>query len=144
MKAKLMRETLPDRRRSWTKEVRIEGQVVFLGVGEYDDGRPGEIFVDVAKAGTFIRGVMGTLARTASIALQHGAGVEVVIASLIGGNYPPNGMVIGSDVCTECKSVTDWIAKELAHYYNVPLPQDQDIVGSEEDMELEDEQVYAA
>lgn len=112
-----MREVLPDRRRSWTQHVHIGGQSLYLTVGEYSDGRPGEIWVDVAKAGTFLRGVMGTLARSASIALQCGAGVETIIHMLREHDYPPNGPVIGSPNVTDCFSVPDWIASELeAHY----------------------------
>ena len=122
-----MRESLPDRRRSWTQTVRIGGQRVYLCVGEYDDGRPGEIFVDVSKTGTFLRGVMGTLARMASMALQCGAGVETIVHSLRGLDYPPHGPVEGSDAVTECLSVTDWIAAELAARYMVaptePVPE---------------------
>lgn len=112
-----MREPLPDRRRSWTQKVRIDGQPVYLTVGEYPDGRPGEIFIDMSKSGTFVRGVVGTLARTISIALQCGAGVEVVALMLRDHDYEPKGQVIGSDKVHECHSVLDWVAQELeAHY----------------------------
>ena len=112
-----MRERLPDRRHSWTQRVRIGGQSVYLCVGEYADGRPGEIFVDVSRQGTFLRGVMGSLARMVSIALQCGAGVDIIINALRGIDYPPNGLVEGSEVVTETKSVTDWIASELEACY---------------------------
>ena len=115
-----MREPLPDRRRNWSQRVKIGGQTCYLSVGEYEDGRPGELFVDVSKAGTFCRGVLGTLARTVSIALQCGADVSVVVHSLKGANYPPNGRVEGSDAVAGCLSVTDWIAAELAARYMAP------------------------
>ena len=116
-----MRETLPPRRRSWTQHVHIGGQSCYITVGEYDDGRPGEIFVDISKQGTFLRGVMGTLARTISLALQCGADVDMIIHSLRGLDYEPAGPVTGSPNVTECFSVTDWIAQELAATYGVPL-----------------------
>lgn len=115
-----MREVLPDRRRSWTQSVRIDGQRVYLCVGEYDDGRPGEIFVDVAKQGTFLRGVMGSLARMVSVALQCGADVTIVVHALRGIEYPPKGRVEGSTTVDECLSVTDWIASELEARYMTP------------------------
>lgn len=122
MKSLYMREPLPDRRRSWTQKVVIGSQTVYLCVGEYDDGRPGEIFIDVAKQGTFLRGVMSALARTVSVALQCGATIEMVVYSLKGGTYPPDGTVEGSDCISECSSVTDWIAAELeARYCSCPL-----------------------
>lgn len=125
MSTLLMREVLPERRRSWTQSVRIEGQRVYLCVGEYEDGRPGEIFVDVAKQGTFLRGVMETLARTVSLALQCGAGIEVVVHSLKGLTYPPSGVVQGSTCVTDCLSVTDWIASELEAHYMQREPWDR-------------------
>ena len=115
-----MRQPLPERRHSWTQKVRIAGQTVHMGVGEYPDGRPGEIFIDVSKQGTFLRGVMGALARMVSIALQCGADVSVIIHALKGLDYPPRGPVEGSDTVTECSSVTDWVASELKAAYMDP------------------------
>lgn len=112
-----MREPLPDRRRSWTQRVKIGGQTVHLCVGEYPDGRPGEIFVDVAQQGTFLRGVMAALARTVSIALQCGADIGLVCHALRAANYPPNGDVLGSPFVSSATSVTDWIAQELEARY---------------------------
>lgn len=124
MGALLMREPLPDHRRSWTQKVRIDGHSVYLCVGEYDDGRPGEIFIDFAKAGSFVRGVLGTLARTISIALQCGADVETVTHMLREHDYPPHGEVQGSDRVKYCTSVLDWVAAELeAKYLNHPRQQ---------------------
>lgn len=118
----MAREALPARRRNWTQRVRIAGQTVYLCVGEYADGRPGELFVDVAKQGTFLRGVMGALARSLSISLQCGAGVETIIYSLRGLDYPPAGKVEGSSHVQECSSVTDWIASELEARYIMSAP----------------------
>ena len=118
----LMRERLPDRRHNWTQRVRIDGHSIYLCVGEYDDGRPGELFVDVSREGTFLRGVMGSLARMASIALQCGSGIEAVIHALRGLDYPPSGAVEGSDAVIQCDSVTDWIAQELEARYVRPSP----------------------
>lgn len=115
------RQYLPERRRSWTQKVRIDGQTVYLSVGEYSDGRPGEIFVDVSKQGTFLRGVMGALARMVSIALQCGADVGVIVHALRGLDYPPSGPVEGSASVSMCASVTDWIAAELEARYLQPL-----------------------
>lgn len=114
----LMREPLPDRRRSWTQKVRIEGQTCYLTVGEYDDGRPGEIFIDVSKAGTFIKGIIGQLARSVSIALQCGADLPTVLHMLRGHDYPPHGTVEGDfSSVSVCTSVMDWVAGELEGAY---------------------------
>lgn len=109
----IMRRPLPDRRRSWTQKVKIEGQTCYLTVGMYDDGTPGEIFIDMAKAGTFVRGVIGTLGRVISIALQCGADLETVTHMLRGHAYPPSGAVHGSSSVKNCASIMDWVAAEL-------------------------------
>lgn len=117
MKPFSMRELLPDRRNTWTQRVTIEGHELYLCVGEYDDGRVGEIFVDVSKEGTFVRGVMSTLARVISICLQCGADVHTICHALRGIDFPPSGQVIGSNYVTECYSIADWIASELEVRY---------------------------
>ncbi len=117
----IMRELLPDRRRSWTQEVIIGGQDICLTVGEYDDGRPGEIWIEVAKEGTFTRGIMSILSRSISISLQCGADLDAICHSLRGIDYPPDGPVMPVNGCTskvtECYSVTDWVASELEDRY---------------------------
>lgn len=117
----MARESMPDRRRSWTQHVRIEGQSCYLTVGEYPDGRPGEIFLDVAKCGSFVRGALGDLARAVSVALQLGVGVERAAYMLRGADYSPRGPVSGSPNVQHCESVTDWVASELeAAYLRAP------------------------
>lgn len=86
-------------------------------MGEYEDGRPGEIWIVVAKAGSFIRGALDNLARMVSTALQCGTPLEEVVKSLRGLNYPPNGLVTGSPFFSGCLSVGDWVAKELEYAY---------------------------
>ncbi len=125
MKTLEMRFSLPSRRKSWTQRVTIGGQTCYLNVGEYADGKPGEIFLDVSKQGTFTNGVLDVLARAVSIGLQCGADLEFVIKALQHTNYPPNGDVYGSDNVKFCTSVTDWVAQEIIAYYNIIVPDDE-------------------
>ncbi len=117
-----MRQKLPNRRNTWTQRVKItspngEMQTVYLSVGEYDNGLVGEIWVVVAKAGSFLRGSLDNLARMVSVSLQCGTPLEEVIGSLKGLSYPPEGKVEGSPFVQDCTSVADWIAKELEYAY---------------------------
>ncbi len=116
-----MREPLPDRRRSWTQEVVIGGQDFCLTVGEYKDGRPGEVWIEANKEGTFTRGVLSILSRSISISLQCGADLEAICHSLNGIDYPPDGEVFPVNGCTtqvkECYSVTNWVSQELEFAY---------------------------
>ena len=113
----MTRQPMPDRRASWRQRAVIDSHTFYLTFGEYADGRVGEIFIGAAKEGTFIRGVLDALARTASLALQCGAEVEDVAKSLQL-KFPPSGLVQadGSEI-KECKSVTDWVASELLNAY---------------------------
>ena len=49
------REKLPDRRKGYTQKAVVGGHKVYLRTGEYDDGRIGEIFVDMHKEGAALR-----------------------------------------------------------------------------------------
>ncbi len=115
-----MREKLPDRRPCWTQSVKIDGQRFYLTVGEYEDGRPGELFIEANKMGTFARGALDSLARTASNLLQHGAPVGEVVHTLRELNFPPSGDVVGSPLVSRATSVSDWIAQELEAAYPAP------------------------
>lgn len=115
-----MRVRLEARRASWTQKVRIDGQVFYLGFGEYPDGRLGEIFITAAKEGTLVRGLLDGVARMASIALQCGASVEDVVESLVVHNFPPEG-VVASDMSAvkTCTSILSWVAQEIQNAYGV-------------------------
>lgn len=112
-----MRKLLPPRRRCVTSKVKIEGHTFYLTCGEYEDGSLGEIFIDAAKQGTFTNGILDTLARVSSIALQYGTPVEAVCEAMQGLNFPPKGNVQGTETVDEVSSVVDWIACELRKTY---------------------------
>lgn len=120
-----MRERLPDRRRTWTQKAKLPDftgklQTFYLSAGEYPDGRLGEIWIEAHAEGTFTRGVLASLARVASIALQHGVPVEAIVSSLRNIDFPPNGKVQGSALVGEATSVCDWVGRELEAVYLVP------------------------
>lgn len=113
----MSREKLPDRRAAWRQSARIDNQRFYLTVGEYDDGRPGEVFLTAHRYGTFARGVLDALARVTSLALQCGSPLGEVVKALSGLNFPPNGPVVCSGNVSEATSVADWVARELAAAY---------------------------
>ena len=115
------RERLPDRRKHITQKVRIDGQLFYVCVGLYPDGRPGEIFVTAHKMGTFARGVLDAMARSVSLALQTGTPITEVAKSLAGLDFPPNGSCEGSPLITSATSVADFVAQELMTY--IPAPE---------------------
>jgi hypothetical protein len=76
------RERLPNRRVTTTHKVKIGRRSHFVSVGHYPDGRPGEVFVDTAKAGSEARALMHSLGMMISLALQHGCPVEEITDAL--------------------------------------------------------------
>jgi ribonucleoside-diphosphate reductase alpha chain len=67
---------LPERREGWTQEARIAGHKVYLRTGEYPDGTLGEVFIDIAKEGATLKGVLGCFAIAVSKGLQYGVPLE--------------------------------------------------------------------
>ena len=103
--------------------------MVYLGLGEYEDGTLGEIWFDVAKAGSAMRAMMDAFARTFSIALQHGVPLNVLVAANEGIGFLPDGVVQSEgSVVQVCTSILDWAMSELGSIYLSPLsrtPQDR-------------------
>jgi ribonucleoside-diphosphate reductase alpha chain len=120
-----VRERPPHRCRSWTQKAKIGGQTCYMTVGEYSDGRPCELSIDVSKCGTMVRGVLDDMARIISVALQHGTPIRSVVRTVRSSSYPPNGEVAGSSRVADCTSIVDWVMSELEHAYMQP-PQDAD------------------
>lgn len=113
------REKLPDRRRSVTQRVRVNGQTVHFTVGLYPDGRPGEVFIDVAKDGTAARSWAGATAKLMSLMLQYGVPLHELAGALIGSGEGAFGQVSveGHDRITESTGVLDTVVRSLALDY---------------------------
>ena len=112
-----MRTRLPTRRRCVRVKAKVAGHRVYVDVGEYADGRPGEVFVSVAKAGSVLRGLLDAWSVSTSLGLQHGVPLRAIVAAELGREYDPAGLVDGHDTITECSSVTDYVARVLAELY---------------------------
>ncbi len=111
-----MRKMLPARRHSFTQKAKIGGQTIHLTVGEYPDGKPGEVFIDASKQGTLVRAMLNTIAIYLSIGLQHGIPLHLYLDAIRNLDFPPQGPVQNSEV-TEAKSILDYVAKELERTY---------------------------
>ncbi|TVR12234.1 MAG: adenosylcobalamin-dependent ribonucleoside-diphosphate reductase, partial [Salinarimonadaceae bacterium] len=66
------REKMPDRRKGYTQKAVVGGHKVYLRTGEYQDGRLGEIFIDMHKEGAAFRAMMNNFAIAISLGLQYG------------------------------------------------------------------------
>ncbi|MEO0360759.1 MAG: vitamin B12-dependent ribonucleotide reductase, partial [Pseudomonadota bacterium] len=115
--AKRERERLPDRRKSYTQKATVGGHKVYLHTGEYDDGRLGEIFIDMHKEGAAFRAMMNNFAIAISMGLQYGVPLEEYVEAFTFTRFEPAGMVQGHDNIKNATSILDYIFRELAISY---------------------------
>jgi ribonucleoside-diphosphate reductase alpha chain len=111
------REKLPTRRKGYTQKAIVGGHKVYLRTGEYEDGRPGEIFIDMHKEGAAFRSLMNNFAIAISIGLQYGVPLEEFVEAFTFTRFEPAGLVIGNDSIKNATSVLDYIFRELAVSY---------------------------
>jgi ribonucleoside-diphosphate reductase alpha chain len=106
------RERLEDTRQSITHKFSIAGHEGYLCVGLYLDGRPGEIFITMAKEGSTIGGIMDSFGTALSLALQYGVPLEVLVNKFSHTRFEPMGHTSNKDIRI-AKSVVDYIARWL-------------------------------
>src|SRR5262244_2445452 len=111
------REKLPNRRKSYTQKATVGGHKVYLHTGEYEDGRLGEIFIDMHKEGAAFRSLMNNFAIAISLGLQYGVPLEEYVDAFTFTRFEPAGLVIGNDSIKNATSVLDYIFRELAVSY---------------------------
>ena len=107
------RRKLPDERRAITHKFSIAGHEGYITVGMYDDGKPGEIFLVMAKEGSTISGLMDAFATSISMALQYGVPLEALIEKFSHVRFEPSGFTKNSEI-PYAKSITDYIFRWLA------------------------------
>ncbi|MGQ0677039.1 MAG: TSCPD domain-containing protein, partial [Rhodospirillales bacterium] len=111
------RRRLPHRRKGYTQKATVGGHQVYLRTGEYEDGRIGEIFVDMHKEGAAFRSLMNNFAIAISIGLQYGVPLEEFVDAFTFTRFEPSGVVAGNDAVKMATSVLDYIFRELAISY---------------------------
>jgi ribonucleoside-diphosphate reductase alpha chain len=128
------RERLPQRRKGYTQKAVVGGHKVYLRTGEYEDGRAGEIFIDMHKEGAAFRSLMNNFAIAISIGLQYGVPLEEFVEAFTFVRFEPAGIVVGNDSIKNATSILDYIFRELAVSYlgrndlaHVPPTHDEDL-----------------
>ncbi|MFA5565802.1 MAG: vitamin B12-dependent ribonucleotide reductase [Acidimicrobiia bacterium] len=111
-----VREKLPRTRVSKTFEFRVADLKGFVTVGEYTDGRPGEIFVRVSKQGSTLAGIMDAFAISLSHGLQYGVPIRAFIEAFTGMRFEPAGMTDDPDIRI-ASSLMDYLFRRLALEY---------------------------
>jgi len=107
------RRRLPDERRAITHKFSIQSHEGYITVGLYDDGKPGEIFLVMAKEGSVVSGLMDSFATAISMALQYGVPLRVLVQKFSHARFEPSGFTNNPQI-PMAKSVVDYIFRWLA------------------------------
>jgi ribonucleoside-diphosphate reductase alpha chain len=110
--ARAVREKMPVERASVTHKFSVGGHEGYITVGMYEDNRPGEIFIKMAKEGSTLSGVMDGLALTISLGLQYGVPLKVFVDKLLNTRFEPSGITANPNI-RFVSSVLDYIARWL-------------------------------
>jgi ribonucleoside-diphosphate reductase alpha chain len=106
------RERLPDTRQSITHKFNVGGHEGYINVGLYPDGRPGELFITMAKEGSTVGGLMDAFGTAISMSLQYGVPLEVLVNKFSHTRFEPMGHTTNPDIRI-AKSVVDYIFRWL-------------------------------
>ena len=111
-----VRERLPRRRVSSTFAFRVADCEGYVTVGEYEDGRPGEVFIKVSKQGSTLAGIMDAFSISISLGLQHGVPLATYVRKYVNMKFEPSGMTDDADLRI-ATSLVDYIFRRLALDY---------------------------
>ena len=111
------REKLPARRKGYTQKAVVGGHKVYLRTGEYEDGRIGEIFIDMHKEGAALRSLLNNFAIAISLGLQYGVPLDEYVDAFTFTRFEPQGPVQGNDTIKYATSILDYVFRELAISY---------------------------
>ena len=108
---------LPARRGGYTQEARIGGHKVYLRTGEYEDGTLGEVFIDLAKEGATLHGILSCFAIAVSKGLQFGVPLEEFVDTFTFQTFEPRGLVEGHPNIKMANSIVDYVFRALGVEY---------------------------
>jgi len=111
-----VRERLPRRRNSSTFSFRVADCEGYVTVGEYEDGRPGEVFMKVSKQGSTLAGIMDAFSISVSLGLQHGVPLSTYVRKYANMRFEPAGITDDPDLRI-ATSLVDYIFRRLAVDY---------------------------
>ena len=111
------RAKMPDRRKGYIQKVSIGDHKIYLHTGEYDDGKVGEIFIDMNKEGELVKALMNNFAIAISLGLQYGVPLDEFVDAFIETKFEPSGEIKGNDRILNASSILDYIFRELAISY---------------------------
>jgi ribonucleoside-diphosphate reductase alpha chain len=107
-----LRQSLPATRESITHKFSVGNTEGYLTIGLYPDGRPGEIFLKMAKEGSTMSGMAQAFCRAFSLSIQHGLSISEAVARFKGMRFEPMGYTSNEEI-PEASSIVDYIARYL-------------------------------
>jgi ribonucleoside-diphosphate reductase alpha chain len=117
----LRRRKLPDTRKSLTHKFSVAGHEGYITIGLYEDGKPGELFITLGKAGSTLAGFADAFATAISFSLQHGVEVRFLVDKFSHVRFEPSGFT-GNPQIPIAKSIIDYVFRWLAQEF---LPKDE-------------------
>ena len=108
---------LPEMRCGPVWKLVVGGTEVFLRTGQYPDGTLGELFIDLSKEGSTLKGVLSSFAIAISHGLQYGVRLEKFVDVFTFNTWEPRGAVVGHPNLKMCTSIVDAVFKVLAFHY---------------------------
>jgi len=116
-KVKPVRRKLPNTRNAIINKFEVAGHEGYIAVGLYDDGTPGETFIDMSKEGTTVKGLMDTIGILTSMALQYGVPLETLVKKFRHQKFEPYGLVRGHPDIHTADSPIDYIFNFLGKQF---------------------------
>ncbi|MAE93958.1 MAG: ribonucleoside-diphosphate reductase, adenosylcobalamin-dependent [Deltaproteobacteria bacterium] len=127
-----VRIKLPDERQGVTHKFSIAGHEGYVTVGCYEDGKPGELFLRMAKEGSTVSGLMDTIGIMTSMALQYGVPLKALVDKFSHTRFEPAGFTNNPDI-PMAKSVTDYVFRYLGNRFL----SEETVVADEQESEAE-------
>lgn len=120
----MTRRRLPDSRPSLTHKVEIQGADLYLTAGYYPDtGEVGEIFLNIGKQGSTLKGLLDSWAIMVSIAMQtEDSDLDAIITKFKGAGFEPSGMTSNPEI-PECTSLVDYVVRWIEQHRRVEFKQ---------------------
>jgi ribonucleoside-diphosphate reductase alpha chain len=112
-----VRRKLPSKRTGFTQEAGVAGHKVYIRTGEYEDGKLGEVFIDMHKEGAAYRSMMNCFAISISLGLQYGVPLKEFVDKFTFTRFEPSGIVDGHPNVKMATSIVDYIFRVLGMEY---------------------------
>jgi ribonucleoside-diphosphate reductase alpha chain len=107
---------LPKTRTARTFEFKVADCKGYVTVGEFEDGSPAEMFLQVSKQGSTLAGIMDSFAISISRGLRNGVPLKSYASDFIGMSFAPAGVTDDPDIRT-ASSLMDYIFRRIAKDY---------------------------